>query len=213
MKPLPGADLRTNLCTWAVPAAGAPAVARVLLDSLPPEAFDPAFLGQSLATTYFDTAGFALRKARRKGDRYLTLRVRCYPAPGGDTYALSAKTEDQKWRAEIDSGVAGALLDGPSQLSEWAGLLPPELYARLLGLVGDYPLGPVVTVCCRRYAVEDRRDRLTLDLGVATDTGKCLPHGVLEFKSSVAGAAPPAGLARLRLRPTKLSKFKWATGV
>jgi hypothetical protein len=208
MKPLPGADLRTNLGTWAVPVARAPAVARVLLDRLPAEAFDPAFLGQSLETTYFDTAGFALRKARRAGDRYLTLRVRCYPAPGGDVYAVSAKTESQKWRAEIEAGVAAALLDGPSRPAEWADLLPPDLYARLLGLVGDDPLGPVVTVCCRRYAVEDQIDRLTLDLGVETDTGKCLSHGILEFKSVNPEAVPPelAGL-----RPIKFSKFLWAT--
>jgi hypothetical protein len=213
MRPFAGADLRTNRGTWAVPATLAPAVARVLLDSLPPEAYDPAFRGQALATTYFDTAGFDLRKARQAGDRYLTLRVRCYPAPEGELYAVSAKTEAQKWRAEIPAEVAAALLGGPGPPGEWAGLLPPDLYARLLGLVGDGPLGPVVTVSCRRYAVEDRRDRLTLDLGVITDTGKCLPHGVLEFKSAAASAAPPPELERLRLRPTKLSKFKWATGV
>jgi hypothetical protein len=208
MKPLPGADLRTNLATWSVPIARAPAVARVLLDRLPAEAFDPAFLGQSLATAYFDTADFALRKARRAGNRYLTLRVRCYSALDGDVYAISAKTEDQKWRAEIAADVAFALLDGPSRSAEWAGLLPPDLYARLLGLVGDDPLVPVVTVTCRRYAVEDLRDRFTLDLGVETDTGKCLPHGILEFKSVNPEAAPPelAGL-----RPIKFSKFLWAT--
>jgi hypothetical protein len=208
MKPLPGTDLRTNLGTWAVPVACAPAVARVLLDRLQTESFDPAFRGQALETTYFDTAGFALRKARRAGDRYLTLRVRCYPASGGDVYAVSAKTEGQKWRAEIATGVAAALLDGPGRPAEWADLLPPNLYARLLGLVGDDPLGPVVTVCCRRYAVEDRRDRLTLDLGVETDAGKHLPYGILEFKSVDATAVPPelAGL-----RPIKFSKFLWAT--
>jgi hypothetical protein len=207
MTPLP-ADLRTNLGTWAVPIARSPAVARVLLDRLPVEAFDPGFLGQTLATTYFDTPAFALRKARREGDRYLTLRVRCYPAPDGEIYAASAKTDAQKWRAEILSDVADALLDGPGRAADWARLLPPDLYARLLGLVGDDPLGPVVTVCCRRYAVEDGHDRLTLDLDVATDTGKCLPHGVLEFKSTNPQAVPP----HLRgLRPLKFSKFLWAT--
>jgi hypothetical protein len=209
MRPLPGTDLRTNLGTWAVPAARAPAVARVLLDTLPPEAFDPAFRGQALATSYFDTAGLALRKARRTGSRYLTLRIRCYPAPGGEVYAVSAKTGEQKWRAEIAAEVAGAMLDGPSGSLEWAEILPPELYARLLGLAGDEPLRPVVTVHCHRYAVEDRSDRLTLDLGVATDTGKCLPYGVLEFKSANPGAAPP-DLGTL-VRPIKISKFLWAT--
>ncbi len=208
MKPLPGTDLRTNLGTWAVPAARAPAVARVLLDSLPPEEYDPAFAGQALATTYFDTAGFALRRARRTGDHYLTLRIRCYPAAGGEVYAVSAKTGAQKWRAEIAADVAGALLAGPSRPAAWAGLLPPDLYARLLGLVGDGALGPAVTVCCHRYAVEDRRDRLTLDLGVEVDTGKCLPYGVLEFKSVNPDAAPPALPG---LRPLKFSKFLWAT--
>ena len=54
-------------------------------------------------------------------------------------------------------------------------------------------------------------DRLTLDLCVATDTGKRLPCGVLEFKSIDAGAGPPGRLPALGLRPIKLSKFLWAT--
>jgi hypothetical protein len=66
-------------------------------------------------------------------------------------------------------------------------------------------------VCCRRYAVEDKQDRLTLDVDVATDTGKALPTGVLEFKSTVAAAGPPPALSSLGLRPIKLSKFLWAT--
>ncbi len=46
---------------------------------------------------------------------------------------------------------------------------------------------------------------------VETDTGKCLPHGVLEFKSLAQGAEPPASLELLGLRPIKLSKYLWAT--
>src|SRR5579872_4222230 len=76
MPPLPVAPLRTNLGTWAVPDAELPAVAAALLDALPAEPFDPAFRGQELETTYFDTPDFALRKARRRGGQYLTLRVR-----------------------------------------------------------------------------------------------------------------------------------------
>jgi hypothetical protein len=212
MQPLPAQDLRRNLGTWAVPPALAPAVGRALLDALPPERFDPTFLGQRLETTYFDSAAFDLRRARRSKDRYLTLRVRCYRAPGAaEVYALSAKTEARKFRREIAAGDAEAILDG--DYPGWpADLLPADLQARLLALVGDAPLAPVVTVCCRRYAAEDDVSRLTLDLGVCTDTGLRLPHGVLEFKTATGDAPPPSGLAALRLRPVKLSKFLWATG-
>ena len=40
-----------------------------------------------------------------------------------------------------------------------------------------------MTVCCRRYAVEDAERRLTLDCEVITDTGKTLPASALEFKA------------------------------
>jgi hypothetical protein len=53
---LPARDLRSNLATWAVPPAVAPAVAGVLLDTLPREAFDPGFFGHVINTHYFDTA-------------------------------------------------------------------------------------------------------------------------------------------------------------
>src|SRR4051812_44328812 len=115
MPPLPAAGLRTNLATWAVPGRSLPAVAGALLDSLPREAFDPDFRGQLLETTYFDTRTLDLRRARRKGDKYLTLRLRCYggadgPAgPDADTYALSAKTEDRKWRLEVEPATAHLL--------------------------------------------------------------------------------------------------------
>jgi hypothetical protein len=220
MPDLPTQDLRSNLATYAVPVCRAPAVAGAMLESLPREPYDPDFVGQSLATTYFDTAGLDLRKARRRGEKYLTLRVRCYrPAAGagsarrqGPTYALSVKTEGRKFRAEIPPALAEAVLSGaiyfPGRLS---GLLPADLQARLWELTDGQPLNPVVTVCARRYAVEDDQDRLTLDLDIATDTGKCLPTGILEFKSAQEGRPPPDPLAALGLRPIKVSKFLWST--
>jgi hypothetical protein len=66
MPPLPARDLRSNLATWAVPPALAPAVAGILLDTLPREAFDPGFFGQIINTHYFDTADFDLCNARLK---------------------------------------------------------------------------------------------------------------------------------------------------
>lgn len=209
MKPLPAQDLRSNLATWAVPTALGPAVAAALLDALPAEAYDPTFQGQRLETAYFDTPRLTLRRARANKDRYLTLRVRCYRGPGGEAYALSAKTEDRKYRVEIGPAAAGALLAGRAG---FAGRLPAELLARLIELTGDGVVAPVVAVRCRRYAVEDETARLTLDTDVTTDTGLCLPYGVLELKSTKPAAAP-GGLAALGLRPIKLSKFLWATGV
>jgi hypothetical protein len=208
MKPLPATDLRSNRGTWAVPAKLVPALAHALTTSLPPEVYDPGFRGQGLETTYFDTAHFDLRRARKKGDRYLTLRVRCYQP--GDTYALSAKTEDGKFRLPIDAHTAASLLQG-NITAGVPGLLPADLLARLLDLTGGKPLVPVVAICFQRYAVEDDIDRFTLDLGTVTDTGKAFPAGVLEFKSQVDDD-PPAALTALGLRPIKLSKFLWATG-
>jgi hypothetical protein len=210
--PLPLPNLRFNLATRAVPVCRLPAVAGALLDTLPCEAFDPAFQGQALATTYFDTADFQLRKARAKGAKYLTLRLRCYrPADGRpEAYALSAKTEYAKWRVEVDPDAAHFLLTTPANLVPF---LPGDLAARLLELVGERPLLPAVTVCCQRYAVEDDRDRLTLDVDVATDTGKRLPYAVLEFKNTAQDAALPGFLLAPQLRPVKISKFLWATGV
>jgi hypothetical protein len=209
MNPLPTSSIRQNLATWSVPACQLPAVAHVLHDVLPNEVYDPHFLGQRLATTYFDTPRFALRKARRRCDRYLTLRVRCYEAPDGrELYALSAKTEQEKWRQEIEPAVADLLLAGSEDPGNY---LPANLLARLQELTGNKPVVPVVTVCCRRYAVEDDVDRFTLDVDVTTDTGKALACAVLEFKSIDPAAGVPASLALLGLRPLKLSKFLWAT--
>jgi hypothetical protein len=207
MLPLPAPDLRRNVATWAVPAARVAAVAAVMLEALPREAFDPAFAGQRLETTYFDTRGFRLRKARRRGDRYLTLRLRCYPNRGA---ALSAKTESVKFRQDIDPATVRALLQGDVGLDDLA-VLPADLAVRLLELVQADPLFPVATVCATRYAVEDDVHRLTLDTHVYTDTGKSLPAAVLEQKSADRDAGPLDGITALGLRPIKLSKFLWST--
>jgi hypothetical protein len=213
MKSFPSSSLRSNLATWLVPARALPAVAESMLDALPAEAFDPGFMGQYLATTYFDTAAFALRKARRRGGQYLTLRLRCYDTSSGpSTYALSAKTESEKWRTEITAEMADALL--ALRAGEiWRSVLPAHLQVRLAHLVTDEPLAPVVCVRAYRYAVENEQDRLTLDVDVRTDTGKRLHAAVLEFKSTAVDNPPPGGLDPLRLQPIKLSKFLWAIEV
>jgi hypothetical protein len=78
-------------------------------------------------------------------------------------------------------------------------------------LVADgQPLQPVVTVRAQRYAIEDDRQRYTLDTDVSTDLGKSLAYGVLEFKGT-KDDTPPANLRNIGLRPIKLSKFLWAT--
>jgi hypothetical protein len=202
-------DLRANIATWAVPTHAIPAVSEAMLRALPAEQYDPAFRGQKLETTYFDTRNFALRKARRQGDKYLTLRLRCYESPdGSEFYALSAKTEKEKFRTAIHPDAADQLLSNPELVTDY---LPGNLLARLAEIADDDDLLAVVTVCAHRYAREDDTDRLTLDLHVHTDTGKQLPSGVLEFKSTQADAEPPQPLAVLGLRPIKLSKFLWAT--
>jgi hypothetical protein len=209
---LPAPDLRSNLATWAVPTCLVPAIVRVLLESLPQEVYDPGFRGQDLGTTYFDTPRLTLRRARRRGQRYLTLRLRCYATPGQpDAYALSAKTESQKFRVSLDAASAEALRHGGPIRNGLARWLPGELLARLLDLIDEQPLVPIVVVNARRYAVEDAVDRLSLDVDVGTDTGKQLPFAVLEHKSTEPGALPPGGLTSLDVRPIKLSKFLWAT--
>lgn len=205
MPSLPATDLRSNCGTWAVPEKCLPCLAHQMVHALPTEAFDPNFQGQWLETIYFDTHRFALRKARVKGDHYLTLRIRCYQGEP-ETYALSAKTESQKFRVELQPEIVPSILQGgPVSVG---GLLPPDLLARLQELAGDDPLLGVVKVCFTRYAVENPTDRLTLDVGIQTDTGKCYPTHVLEYKSTSPGNSPPLALS---LRPIKLSKFLWAT--
>jgi len=46
---------------------------------------------------------------------------------------------------------------------------------------------------------------------VQTDRGERLPAAVLEFKAMNKEEPPPGRLARLPIRPIKLSKFLWAT--
>jgi hypothetical protein len=212
MKPLEASSLRSNLRTWAVPSCHLPAVAHVLHDVLPNEPWDPHFLGQRLQTTYFDTANFRLRKARVEADRYLTLRLRCYRSPdGSEMYALSAKTEAEKFRQEVQPADAEYMLSGQDGGEMLLGHLPAHLLARAQELLQDEGLEPVVTVCCRRYAVEDSDERFTLDVEVSTDTGRCLGYAVREYKSTDRQAPPPVPLLGIALRPIKLSKFLWAT--
>lgn len=200
-------DLRTNVATWAVPPDLLPAVSRRMLRLLPAEAFDPEFFGQDLDTTYFDTRGLGLRRARRQGERYLTLRLRGYD---GETFVLSAKTEAAKVREPVPGDIARRwLVQGIA--SPAALPLPADLLARLLGLSGDEPLSPVARVRARRYAVEDAQDRLTLDAQIRTDVGLRFPCAILEQKAVDARRSPFAAFDGMGLRPTKLSKFLWAT--
>src|SRR5260370_18506047 len=98
-----------------------------MTEALPLETFDGGFQGQDLETTYFDTRDFALRKARNRGSKYLTLRIRCYQS--SDTYALSAKTEDAKYRVVLDSQTPGFLLHG-NIIPRFPALLPAGLLSR-----------------------------------------------------------------------------------
>jgi hypothetical protein len=205
---LPLSDLRRNLGTWAVASALLPAAGAALVESLLAEPFDPDFHGQRLTTSYLDTAKLVLRRARARGNRYLTLRVRHYHPTG--LFALSAKTEGAKLRVAIAPAVARAILGGDRDTL--AAHLPAAVVARLAELVDDAPLLPVAEVHCRRFAREDDRDRLTLDTDIHTDTGRRLPFGVLEFKSIDPGAAVPSFAADLGLRPVRVSKFLWSTG-
>jgi hypothetical protein len=206
-----------------------PALTRQMLDALAPEKFDSDFLGQYLQTTYFDTKSFKLRKARVKGRKYVTIRIRCYARAGSvsarfgspgayasgseggssiGVYAISAKTESQKFRQEIDGEYAESLLQSGIEPSSLVGIMPPDLIARIADLSEGESLDPVVTLCFHRYAVEDGQNRLTLDTDIESDTGRCYPSHVLEQKSIRKDCSP---LIALPLRPIKLSKFLWAT--
>jgi hypothetical protein len=211
--PLPATDLRSNVGTWAVRSCQLPALTRQMLDVLSPERFDPHFFGQYLETTYFDTKSFKLRKARVKGTKYVTIRIRCYArgayaTPLAGAYAISAKTESQKFRQEIDSDYADSLLQSGIVPSALVGIMAPDLIARIADLSEGENLDPVVTLCFRRYAVEDNQHRLTLDTDIESDTGRSYPSHVLEQKSTNQESSP---LIILPLRPIKLSKFLWAT--
>jgi hypothetical protein len=209
--PLPAPDLRTNRGTWAVPVEMSPAVGNAMTELLPAEKYDPAFNGQRLETTYLDTLGFRLRKARQLRSRYMTLRVRCYQPrpPAIEAYALSAKTEEQKFRLEISADDAHAITGGDFEVL--AAKLPPDLFARLLEFTAGNDVLAVAAVRCLRYSVQDDQDRFTLDCQVNTDSGKVLPYGVLEYKTTSANRLPPDRIINLGLRPLKISKFLWAT--
>lgn len=209
MSQLPALDLRTNVLTLAVAPERLPAVAELMTALLPREPFDPEFAGQELTTAYFDTPSFRLRRARLKGRRYLTLRVRCYEP--GPAFALSAKTEDGKLRVALPSDLAASWLQQGLTADALAAWLPGDLVARLFDLAGDDPLLAVVTVGFTRYAVEDEADRLTLDVGIRANTGKVFPVSILEHKTTRRPAAPLPVLLGQGLPPVKLSKFLWAT--
>jgi hypothetical protein len=214
MNGVPDGPLRGNIASWCVSGHCLPAAGVAMIGLMPVEPFDPLFHGQSLKTIYFDTTHFLLRKARKQARQYLTLRLRCYESPLGspDVYALSAKTESEKWRQEIDPQLAEWVEhSGPIPVAFWLGILPPNLQARLIALVDETPLVPVVQVCCHRYAVEDAQQRLTLDVHTKTDRGKCLDFNVLEFKSTDWTDPAPGAITALQLRPLKLSKFLWST--
>jgi hypothetical protein len=208
-----GSCTSPNRGTRSPPNHTLPALGAILRNNWNTEQFDKEFLGQFLETYYLDTDKLQLRKARKQGDRYLTLRVRCYsPAkrifPTDGAYALSAKTEEEKFRLPIAEDVAYRILD--SDIDTLAPLLPPELLARFLELTDASPVRTATKLMCRRYAVEDDQDRLTLDRQVRTAAGKRMDFNVLEFKSI---KPKPMPLPNLMLSPIKLSKFLWATDV
>jgi hypothetical protein len=217
MDNLPATDLRQNVLTLAVPPERLPGLGFAMRSLLPAEDYDPDFQGQYLQTTYFDNPDLTLRKARLKKDKYLTVRIRCYAPtqqPGRNypdgIYALSLKTEDGKYRTDLPSYQAEALLingiGDPGDLD-----VPADLLARVLELSGDQPLQAVVTVSFTRYAAESTTDRITLDTGIATSTGKLFWTNVLEVKTTATPYAPPPEVTRWGLHPIKLSKFLWAT--
>ena len=216
MKELPATDLRSNVGTWSVADRQLPALTKQILEVLEPERYDPSFAGQYLETAYFDTRDFALRKARVKGKKYITIRIRCYSRSqtagsqySEPVYAISAKTESKKVRNQIDTEIAEALLGMSGvEANNLAGLLPADVIARIAEISRGEPLVPAVTLCFHRFAVEDDRHRLTLDVDIHSDTGRRYPSQVLEQKSTSHEAAQ---LISLPLRPIKLSKFLWST--
>lgn len=206
-------DLRANVATRGVSLSALPLVVSGMTLALPPETYDPSFRGQRLHTIYFDTERLVLRKARLKKDSYLTLRLRAYRSGGSSSFALSAKTESNKYRQPVTPDVAMDILQG--NLAALPSLLSPLMLVRLLDLVGHLDdLMGVANIHCRRYAVEDDTDRMTLDVNVHTTTGKVLPYSVLEFKSSRPDdAVEPDFMRDSLLVPLKISKFLWATEV
>lgn len=205
---------RHGIGRWGVPLAHIPALSNWMLDQLAPEKYDPAFRGQRLTTTYFDTDKLDLRKNRSQHANYITLRLRHYREGKQEAYALSCKTPDEKYRVEVPKLLALAI-DKPNAdiTAIIRGVIPSHLGWLLLEVSHERDLLPVVRIHTRRYAVESDSDRYTLDVDVQTDTGKVLPYAVLEYKSVSADALPDSSLALQQVRPSKLSKFLWATEV
>jgi inorganic triphosphatase YgiF len=212
---IPNTWNRVNLGKWAVPMAQLPMVAAGML-ATPSLVFDPydrQFRGQQQRTTYFDTPSLDLLKNRQDSDQYLTLRVRCYEGQDGETYVLSVKTENLKWRQEIEESLADSLITATSDIAPLViDLIPSEALTRLITLTSGQPLRPVLCIEYRRYAIEDSESRLTLDVGICADNGKHLHCGILEWKSVNEDADLPTNLQAMPLRPIKLSKFLWAMG-
>jgi hypothetical protein len=222
---LPTTDLRQNVLTLAIPSDRLPAVAYTMRTLLPAEEYDPSFDGQFLQTTYFDTWSGDLRKARLDKERYCTIRIRAYapttrpgapPSAGPDSaYAISAKTEEEKYREELEPALAeqiirrGFALSGGGNAPESP--FPAHITARLLELTDGEPIIPAVTVCFTRYAVENHTDRITLDCDIRTSTGKVFPTNVLENKTTGKPPRPIPELVDMGYNPVKLSKFLWAT--
>src|SRR5260370_16501743 len=142
MSAIPATDLRSNVGTWSVADWQLPALTKQMLDVLQPERYDPSFAGQYLETTYFDTRDFALRKARVKGKKYITIRIRCYSptrTAGGQysepVYAISAKTEPKKVRNQIHADIAEPLLAMSGvEASNLSGCLPSDVIAGFVGI-------------------------------------------------------------------------------
>ena len=93
----------------------------------------------------------------------------------------------------------------------------PTTFCRPICRPGSLELARAATPCLvvkvdfHRYAVEDKVNRLTLDVCVCTDRGKVLSTCVLEQKSNENDQPPYADFSALGLGPSKLSKFLWAS--
>ena len=206
---VPANDLRSNAGTWAIPNCQLPRIAERMHRLLPFEQFDPDFDGQELCTYYFDTMAFDLRKARLKKDKYCTLRIRTY---NDESYAISLKTEDQKFRKPISKAQAQYLMPGMADPAVDLDFLPGDLLARLLDLSNGLPLVQAVEVKFTRFATEDAVNRLTLDIDIRTNTGKQFPvNGILENKTTRPDREPMPEIAKLGYAPVRLSKWLWAT--
>jgi hypothetical protein len=209
MPEVPAHDLRSNAGTWAIPNCRLPAVARVMLALLPGEPFDPLFKGQDICTYYFDTLDFDLRKARLDKKKYCTVRLRTY---NEESFAISLKTEDQKYRKPLPGAQAKYLMPGMRDPAVELDFLPGDLLARVLDLAGGKPLYQIVEVKFTRFATEDATNRLTLDIDIRTNTGKQFPvNGILENKTTDPRRQPMDEILGLGYAPVKLSKFLWST--